>query len=399
MEEQILKGVSECDQLIDDKLRVLAKKKHVLQYYSQVQTESQELLHRIEEQERKLVVAQEELKNLDRTIHTAEEQGSIQRSHLVREIKGHRADGAAMMKKLEAKQKKFRMKTKNEISTLKRRVTFLSTELENNQIAGEDILSSILQVRDQHAELTSQKLTLEAKMTEMEVVIASLRDQIDTLDASNQGFDTSKMKLDLERMNGRVDAELQNLRLLRIKHDKLRDEHMKVCAATEELEKRLARDIDAATKHEIQEAVKAKAALTMEVAAATKLLVQTRNASRTLTKSNDNQQKLLKQLQKESRQALKATANSSIRLQEAQAKLVFEKSALETVEEVAKHSKRYQEELDTARSENQKRMDTVTTALHEEEKAMELEFAAEEERLKAELQKWTKMVEAVQCRR
>ncbi|KAF1782879.1 hypothetical protein GQ600_12028 [Phytophthora cactorum] len=113
--------------------------------------------------------------------------------------------------KLKAKRRKFRLKTKNEISSLKRRISFITCELERSQMTNEDALSGIDALSSKRDGLEQRLSAQNEQLAVTESAITELHASIATFGQGEGGFDTTRRQEKLSAK--RDDAEVAQKKL------------------------------------------------------------------------------------------------------------------------------------------------------------------------------------------
>ncbi|OWZ23114.1 hypothetical protein PHMEG_0002071 [Phytophthora megakarya] len=100
-------------------------------------------------------------------------------------------------RKLKAKRRKFRLKTKNEIRSLKRRISFVTTEIERSQMANEDTMSKIDALSSERENLEERLNARNEQLANTENVIANVSTTLSTFGQEKIDFDTASLQKEL----------------------------------------------------------------------------------------------------------------------------------------------------------------------------------------------------------
>lgn len=113
--------------------------------------------------------------------------------------------------KLKAKRRKYRLKTKNEANSLKRRVTFITSELERGQMTNEDALSSVGALSTQREELEQRLSAQNEQLAAAEGAITELQISIATFGRNEGGFGTRSLQEELSEKRESVQTAQKKL--------------------------------------------------------------------------------------------------------------------------------------------------------------------------------------------
>ncbi|GLE06266.1 hypothetical protein PINS_up015513 [Pythium insidiosum] len=109
-------------------------------------------------------------------------------------------------KKLKTKQKRFRTNKKAEITTLRKRVNFVTADMEIAFMSSEDVLSALFPMVDRQFELQTTQGLLKRQIVETEAIICDVSSHIVAFNSSLQPLDTNGMRNDLMNKEKKVEA-------------------------------------------------------------------------------------------------------------------------------------------------------------------------------------------------
>ncbi|KAG7388781.1 hypothetical protein PHYPSEUDO_011800 [Phytophthora pseudosyringae] len=113
--------------------------------------------------------------------------------------------------KLKAKRRKFRLKTKNEISSLKRRISFITSELERGQMTNEDALSNIDALSAKREELEQILSARNEQLVAVESAITEISTSIATFGRNEGKIDTTRFQEELTAKHDKAQVAQKKL--------------------------------------------------------------------------------------------------------------------------------------------------------------------------------------------
>ncbi|TMW55204.1 hypothetical protein Poli38472_013095 [Pythium oligandrum] len=375
--------------------KVRAKRRYIDEHSAHIKKDIGEL----DERRTKLVAESENLSSdivrLRITIRAAEEEGERQLEVYREELRDTRAQIDRNRKKLIAKQKKFRIKCKSEHATLRRRITFVSTDLETNLMANEDILSSIFPLVEEHNQTEARQRDMETELKETEGQISDLIAQVQEIESCRGRFDTKDMQKKLSQKR----QELKDMmHALRAKEDEVKQHEDNEKELKQEIA-RLDEVLSNQTTVELERALSAQRAkmkdLESEKHHLDELAKSLEEKNSLITTETERQQRRRKALKRELASLRKRQKQLASTCTELTTKLEIKKKLSTELASGIKLHETLQEEVYQMKQKNERERDLRTQALKEKEQCWKRECLEEETRLKAELQEWTEKVNSV----
>eukprot|EP00644_Phytophthora_capsici_P004684 jgi/Phyca11/111058/e_gw1.19.249.1 len=124
--------------------KLRAKIRYTQQFIAQMDEETSQLIETRTKVEAEIQAFEQEAHKLRESIFFKEKEAEVLFNRLHEDtLRITKENAGKIENKLKAKRRKFRVKTKNEISSLRRRISFITSELERGQMINEDSLSNI----------------------------------------------------------------------------------------------------------------------------------------------------------------------------------------------------------------------------------------------------------------
>ncbi|CAH0482701.1 unnamed protein product [Peronospora belbahrii] len=201
--------------------KIHAKTIHTRQFIAQMEHEVSQLVKKKTETEAELLQCEQKAHKLHELVSTKEQESGVLFARLRKDTLRIIRENGKAEGKLKAKRKKFRLKFKNEISSLKRRISFITSELEKSQMTNEDALSNIGALSTKREEL--EKGAREERVAGVESAIAELSTAVSTVGKVKERFDMSLLQKELAAKQSDANRAQQKLQatqnLLKVSED------------------------------------------------------------------------------------------------------------------------------------------------------------------------------------
>ncbi|TYZ60523.1 hypothetical protein PybrP1_009301, partial [[Pythium] brassicae (nom. inval.)] len=203
------------EEINTERQKLRAKRRLIEQHSIQVESEATELAAKRLQLEEGLKKTQDELQELRLTIRSEEKEAELARRRLLQEAANLKTDNARSNVQLKAKRKKLRSQLKNELASLRRRIAFVSSELERAQMTNEDVYSVVGELISQQEALDGVYVAMHLQLdrckectdTWMKETVAELADKVSNFHQRSQRSSTTEMQQELDAKS----KELQEL--------------------------------------------------------------------------------------------------------------------------------------------------------------------------------------------
>ncbi|KAG6611821.1 uncharacterized protein IUM83_14250 [Phytophthora cinnamomi] len=193
-------ALDECTEPTEQRVarqKLRAKIKYTRQFITQMEEESSQLIESRTKLEAEVLKCEQEAHKLRESVFYKEKETGVLFSRLREDTLRVIRENGKIEGKLKAKRRKFRLKTKNEISSLKRRISFITSELERGQMTNEDALSGIDALSAKREALEERLCERNEQLAAAESTIAELSGSISTARRGEENFDTTGLQQEL----------------------------------------------------------------------------------------------------------------------------------------------------------------------------------------------------------
>uniref|UniRef100_A0AAV1TNH7 Uncharacterized protein n=1 Tax=Peronospora matthiolae TaxID=2874970 RepID=A0AAV1TNH7_9STRA len=369
---------------------ICSKIEHTKQSTVQLERETSQLIEKWTRIEAELSNCELEVHKLRELLFSKEKEAAVALERLRQETLRLIRENDKIEGKLKTKRKKFRTKIKNEISTLKRRISFITAELEKCQMTNEDMLSHIGAMGAKREELEARLSARDEQLAVEENVIAELSTAIATGDQSKDDFDTKCLQEKLATKRSAVEAVQKKLQekqnLLKISNEG----QAQVNETLGDIDTQILRTKDTA------------AALDGEIISLAKDLevqeVKRQSLSTLLDKAEKENDDLQVEIQ-ECQRLNKSLVKKQAKLRRQKASLLKQKqeqtSELRQAENLRgvlakgiQYGTQYAHDLDNANTHNNDLRKRIEVELRHQELILQEQCAREEHKLQAEVMAW-----------
>ncbi|CAI5737382.1 unnamed protein product [Hyaloperonospora brassicae] len=300
--------------------------------------------------------------------------------------------------KLKTKRRKYRAKVKNEISSLKRRISFITSELEKCQMTNEDMLSHIGAVGAKREELETRLSARDQQLAAEESVIAELSTALATATSVKAELDTKCLQEKLAAKQRAVEAAQRKLHEKQNLLKMLEEDQTQVNATLESIDAQILGAKDAAV------------ALDGKISALAKDLdvreMKRQSLSASVKKAEKQNEDLQAQIQERQR-VNKSIAKKQASLRRQKASLLKQKhertSELRQAEnlrrvlaEGIKYGTQHVRELSTANTHDDDQHRGIAVELRRQELLLQEQWAQEERELQAKVMAWDDKIKRVE---
>ncbi|KAL3668910.1 hypothetical protein V7S43_006199 [Phytophthora oleae] len=177
--------------------KLRAKIRYTQQFIAQMEEETTQLAETRTKVEAEIQAFEQEAHKLREAIFFKGKETEVLFNRLHEDTFRIIKENGKIKNRLKAKRRKFRVKTKNEISSLRRRISFITSELERGQMTNEDSLSSIEALGSTREELEQMLNARNKQLATTESAITDLSTSIATFGRSDGVFDTTRLQEEL----------------------------------------------------------------------------------------------------------------------------------------------------------------------------------------------------------
>ncbi|KUF83249.1 hypothetical protein AM587_10016396 [Phytophthora nicotianae] len=213
--QNVTVALEECAEPVEQRTarqKLRAKIKYTQRFVVQMEEETNQLAEKRAKLEAEVLKCEQEADKLRESIFLKEKEVEVLFNRLRADTLHVVKENGKIEGKLKAKRRNFRVKTKNEINSLKRRVTFVTsgfdelTELERGQMTNEDALSSIDALSTRREGLEQRLNGQNEQIAAVETAITELQASIATFGRNEEGFDTTRLQeeLNIKREDAQV---------------------------------------------------------------------------------------------------------------------------------------------------------------------------------------------------
>ncbi|KAG6963219.1 hypothetical protein JG688_00008241 [Phytophthora aleatoria] len=210
--QNVAAALGECPEPTEQRTarqKLRAKIRYTQQFIVQMEEETNQLAEKRTKLEAEVLKCEQENHKLRESIFLKEKDAEVLFNRLRDDTLRVVKEKGKIEGKLKAKRRKFRLKTKNEISSLKRRISFITCELERGQMTNEDALSGIDALSSKREGLEQSAQNEQLAVTES--AITELHASIATFGQGEGGFGTTRLQEKLSAK--RDDAEVAQKKL------------------------------------------------------------------------------------------------------------------------------------------------------------------------------------------
>ncbi|ETP43090.1 hypothetical protein F442_10077 [Phytophthora nicotianae P10297] len=207
--QNVTVALEECAEPVEQRTarqKLRAKIKYTQRFVVQMEEETNQLAEKRAKLEAEVLKCEQEADKLRESIFLKEKEVEVLFNRLRADTLHVVKENGKIEGKLKAKRRNFRVKTKNEINSLKRRVTFVTSELERGQMTNEDALSSIDALSTRREGLEQRLNGQNEQIAAVETAITELQASIATFGRNEEGFDTTRLQeeLNIKREDAQV---------------------------------------------------------------------------------------------------------------------------------------------------------------------------------------------------
>ncbi|KAG1686621.1 hypothetical protein DVH05_006416 [Phytophthora capsici] len=186
--------------------KLRAKIRYTQQFIAQMDEETSQLIETRTKVEAEIQAFEQEAHKLRESIFFKEKEAEVLFNRLHEDTLRITKENGKIENKLKAKRRKFRVKTKNEISSLRRRISFITSELERGQMINEDSLSNIEALGSTRKELEQMLSARNEQLAATESAITDQTTAIATFERSAGAFDTTRLQEELAAKRANAQA-------------------------------------------------------------------------------------------------------------------------------------------------------------------------------------------------
>ncbi|CAI5701771.1 unnamed protein product [Peronospora effusa] len=193
-------AMDKCEELTPQRIarqKIRAKTRHIQQFIAQMEHETNQLFEKRTKTEAEVLKCEQEVHKLRELVCIKEKEAEILFDRLRKDTLRIIRENDKIEGKLKTKRRKFRLKSKNEISSLKRRISFVTSELEKCQMTNEDALSKIGALSTKREELEKRLREREERVAGVKSIITELSTALATVGRVEANFDTSSLQKEL----------------------------------------------------------------------------------------------------------------------------------------------------------------------------------------------------------
>ncbi|CAH0516923.1 unnamed protein product [Peronospora belbahrii] len=378
--------------------KIHAKTIHTRQFIAQMEHEVSQLVKKKTETEAELLQCEQKAHKLHELVSTKEQESGVLFARLRKDTLRIIRENGKAEGKLKAKRKKFRLKFKNEISSLKRRISFITSELEKSQMTNEDALSNIGALSTKREELEKGLRAREERVAGVESAIAELSTAVSTVGKVKERFDMSLLQKELAAKQSDANRAQQKLQATQNLLKVSEDDHAQLNETLEDIGAQIVGAKDAAE------------ALDVEIAALVKDIKEHEARSEVLStsvigkqKENDDLQAQFQECQRQN----KSIAMMQAKLSCQKASLLEQKeemtSKLRKTEDISKvlaegieHGTVYAQQLCEHKAPGENTQKRIEFELRRQELILQQQCAQGERDLQAEVIAWNNKIERVE---
>ncbi|CAI5701769.1 unnamed protein product [Peronospora effusa] len=397
-------AMDKCEELTPQRIarqKIRAKTRHIQQFIAQMEHETNQLFEKRTKTEAEVLKCEQEVHKLRELVCIKEKEAEILFDRLRKDTLRIIRENDKIEGKLKTKRRKFRLKSKNEISSLKRRISFVTSELEKCQMTNEDALSKIGALSTKREELEKRLREREERVAGVKSIITELSTALATVGRVEANFDTSSLQKELAAKQVAATSAQQKLEAKQDVLKVLEDDHTQLNATME--------DIDI----HIVEAKNTATALDSEIAALMKDIEEHETRIEYLRASANGAEKknadLQAQLQECQRQN-KTIAKMKAKLRRQKTTLLKQKEdmtlELRKIEDLSKvlaegikHGTEQAQHFRAAKTQGESSQKRIEFELRRQELSLQQQCAQEENDLQAEVIAWDNKYVSEQIKR
>ncbi|CAI5701770.1 unnamed protein product [Peronospora effusa] len=394
-------AMDKCEELTPQRIarqKIRAKTRHIQQFIAQMEHETNQLFEKRTKTEAEVLKCEQEVHKLRELVCIKEKEAEILFDRLRKDTLRIIRENDKIEGKLKTKRRKFRLKSKNEISSLKRRISFVTSELEKCQMTNEDALSKIGALSTKREELEKRLREREERVAGVKSIITELSTALATVGRVEANFDTSSLQKELAAKQVAATSAQQKLEAKQDVLKVLEDDHTQLNATME--------DIDI----HIVEAKNTATALDSEIAALMKDIEEHETRIEYLRASANGAEKknadLQAQLQECQRQN-KTIAKMKAKLRRQKTTLLKQKEdmtlELRKIEDLSKvlaegikHGTEQAQHFRAAKTQGESSQKRIEFELRRQELSLQQQCAQEENDLQAEVIAWDNKIKRVE---
>ncbi|KAE9012154.1 hypothetical protein PF004_g9257 [Phytophthora fragariae] len=174
-----------------------SKIRYTQQFIAQMMEETSQLVEKRTKLEAEVLQCEQEAHKLRESVFCKEKEAEVLFNRLREDTFRVIRENGKIEGKLKAKRRKFRLKTKNEISSLKRRISFITSELERGQMTNEDALSIVDALSAKREALEDRLSGRNEQLAAVESAIAKLSSSVSAIGRGEGSFDTTRLQEEL----------------------------------------------------------------------------------------------------------------------------------------------------------------------------------------------------------
>ncbi|CAI5737567.1 unnamed protein product [Peronospora farinosa] len=397
-------AMDKCEELTPQRIarqKIRAKTRHIQQFIAQMEHETNQLVEKRTKTEAEVLKCEQEVHKLRELVCNKEKEADILFARLRQDTLRIIRENDKIEGKLKTKRRKFRLKSKNEISSLKRRISFVTSELEKCQMTNEDALSKIGALSTKREELEKRLREREERVAGVKRIITELSTALATVGRAEANFDTSSLQKELATKQIAATSAQQKLEAKQDLLKVLEDDHTQLNATME--------DIDI----HIVEAKNTATALDSEIAALMKDIEEHETRIEYLRASANGAEKknadLQAQFQEYQRQN-KSIAKMKAKLRRQKTTLIKQKEdmtlELRKIEDLSKvlaegikHGTEQAQHFRAAKTQGESSQKRIEFELRRQELSLQQQCAQEENDLQAEVIAWDNKYVSEQIKR
>ncbi|CAH0489763.1 unnamed protein product [Peronospora farinosa] len=394
-------AMDKCEELTPQRIarqKIRAKTRHIQQFIAQMEHETNQLVEKRTKTEAEVLKCEQEVHKLRELVCNKEKEADILFARLRQDTLRIIRENDKIEGKLKTKRRKFRLKSKNEISSLKRRISFVTSELEKCQMTNEDALSKIGALSTKREELEKRLREREERVAGVKRIITELSTALATVGRAEANFDTSSLQKELATKQIAATSAQQKLEAKQDLLKVLEDDHTQLNATME--------DIDI----HIVEAKNTATALDSEIAALMKDIEEHETRIEYLRASANGAEKknadLQAQFQEYQRQN-KSIAKMKAKLRRQKTTLIKQKEdmtlELRKIEDLSKvlaegikHGTEQAQHFRAAKTQGESSQKRIEFELRRQELSLQQQCAQEENDLQAEVIAWDNKIKRVE---
>ncbi|KAG3118419.1 hypothetical protein PI125_g2914 [Phytophthora idaei] len=399
--QNVAAALGECPEPTEQRTarqKLRAKIRYTQQFIVQMEEETNQLAEKRTKLEAEVLKCEQENHKLRESIFLKEKDAEVLFNRLRDDTLRVVKEKGKIEGKLKAKRRKFRLKTKNEISSLKRRISFITCELERGQMTNEDALSGIDALSSKREGLEQRLSAQNEQLAVTESAITELHASIATFGQGEGGFDTTRRqeKLsakrdDAEVVQKKLEDKLNLLKLLETDQTQLdatlKDVGAQVIAAKNTAE-RLDGEIASLAK-DIEHQVAKSRSLSVSVNDAKKKSDDLQAQYQEQQRKNKNTAKTQTKLRRQKDALLKQEKELTSEIQEAE-------HLRRILGEGIKHGMEYVERLRETNALCDDKEKRIEFELRRQELSLQQQCAQEESKFQADVAAWDEKITRVE---